>query len=122
MIAKLLSNAAKFSESGTPIQLTLDHEADGTVRLSVEDRGIGMTEAEAEAALRPFRQVDERMERKYEGSGVLSALSIVSKLIESHHGRLAIVSAPGEGTKVSLFFPGWAETFDPACPGSSPPR
>ena len=107
MISKLLSNAVKFSETGTPIRLVLSSAEDGTARLSVKDRGIGMTEAEAEAAVRPFRQVDERMERKYEGSGL--GLSIVNKLIESHHGHLAIVSTPGEGTEVSLFFPHLAE-------------
>jgi len=71
-------------------------------RLSVKDRGIGMTEVEAEAAIRPFRQVDERISRKYEGSGL--GLSIVNKLIERHHGHLKIISTPGEGTDVSLYF------------------
>ena len=107
MINKLLSNAAKFSGTGTPIQLVLTSAKDGAARLSVKDRGIGMTEAEAEAAIRPFRQVDERMERKYQGSGL--GLSIVNKLIESHHGHLTIDSTPGEGTEVSLFFPRLAE-------------
>ena len=108
MVSKLLSNAAKFSETGTPIRLGVATESNGAVRFCVKDRGIGMTEAEAEAAIRPFHQVDERMERKYEGSGL--GLSIVNKLIESHHGHLTIVSAPGEGTEVSLYFPRAAET------------
>jgi len=103
MIAKLLSNATKFSESGTSVSLSVGIEADGVARLTVTDRGIGMTEAEAEAAIRPFRQIDERIARKYEGSGL--GLSIVNKLIESHQGRLMIVSKPGEGTEVSLYFP-----------------
>jgi signal transduction histidine kinase len=108
MVTKLLSNAVKFSETGTPVRLSVAIEKDGAARLSVKDRGIGMTEAEVEAAIRPFHQVDERMERKYEGSGL--GLSIVSKLIESHHGHLTIVSAPGDGTEVSLYFPRAAET------------
>ncbi|HWD58366.1 MAG TPA: ATP-binding protein [Stellaceae bacterium] len=103
MIAKLLSNAVKFSGPGTPVTLTVGIEADGAAWLSVRDKGIGMTTAEADAAIRPFRQVDERMERKYQGSGL--GLSIVNKLIESHHGRLTIASSSGEGTEVSLFFP-----------------
>jgi len=107
MILKLLSNAAKFSETGTPISLRVGIEKDGSAWLTVRDKGIGMTEAEAEAAIRPFRQVDERIERKYEGSGL--GLSIVNKLIESHRGRLTIVSTPGEGTEVSLYFPRAAE-------------
>ena len=103
MITKLLSNATKFSETGTPISLGVGIEKDGSARLTVSDKGIGMTEAEAEAAIRPFHQVDERMARKYEGSGL--GLSIVSKLMESHQGRLVIVSKPGEGTEVTLHFP-----------------
>lgn len=103
MIQKLLSNAVKFSAPGTPVSLSLDIEEGGITRLTVADQGIGMTEAEADAAIRPFYQVDERIERKYEGSGL--GLSIVHKLIECHHGRMAIVSAPGKGTEVSLFFP-----------------
>jgi signal transduction histidine kinase len=110
MITKLLSNAVKFSETGTPIRLSLGVEKDGAARLSISDHGIGMTEAEAEAAVHPFRQIDERMARKYEGSGL--GLSIVNKLIESHHGWLEIVSAPGEGTEVSLFFPSRAQTSE----------
>ncbi len=111
MITKLLSNAVKFSETGTPIRITLGAEKDGAARVSVKDHGIGMTEAEAEAALQPFHQVDERIARKYEGSGL--GLSIVSKLIESHHGRLHIDTAPGEGTEVSLYFPSTAEARIP---------
>lgn len=103
MIAKLLSNAAKFSRPGTPIEVGVALERDGSARLSVKDRGIGMTETEAEAAVKPFRQIDDRLERKYQGSGL--GLSIVNKLIECHGGRLKIVSAPGQGTEVSLFFP-----------------
>lgn len=103
MIAKLLSNATKFSETGTPVSVAVGVAADGAARLTVTDKGIGMTEVEADAAIRPFRQIDERMERKYEGSGL--GLSIVNKLMESHNGRLTIVSKPGEGTEVSLYFP-----------------
>ena len=110
MLAKLLSNAVKFSETGTAIGISLGVEKDGAARLSISDLGIGMTEAEAEAAVHPFSQIDGRMARKYEGSGL--GLSIVNKLIESHHGRLEIVSTPGEGTEVSLFFPSRAQTVE----------
>ena len=103
MILKLLSNAAKFSDTGTPISLDVGIEKDGSARLTIKDKGIGMTAAEAEAAVQPFHQVDERIERKYEGSGL--GLSIVNKLIECHRGHLTIASTPGEGTEVSLFFP-----------------
>jgi signal transduction histidine kinase len=103
MIVNLLSNAAKFSNAGTPITFRVARGRDGSARLSVKDQGIGMTAVEAEAAIKPFRQVDERLERKYEGSGL--GLSIVNKLIERHGGRLEIISAPGKGTEIVLHFP-----------------
>ena len=53
--------------------------------------------------LQPFQQVDATLGRKYEGSGL--GLYLVSKFIDLHDGRLEIESTPGEGTKVSLYFP-----------------
>jgi two-component system, cell cycle sensor histidine kinase PleC len=102
MLLKLLSNAAKFSPTGTMIRLILAR-VDGWARISVADEGIGMTSREAELAVQSFAQVDVRLERRYEGAGL--GLSIVSKLIACHGGRLTIVSAPQQGTLVSLDFP-----------------
>lgn len=103
MVCKLLSNATKFSRVGTPIRVVASRAPDGWARLDVRDSGIGMTTDQAEAAVRPFRQVDDRLERKYEGAGL--GLSIVNQLIDGHGGRMAIASAPAEGTTVSLYFP-----------------
>jgi signal transduction histidine kinase len=103
MIVKLLSNASKFSDKGTPIDLSVGVTADGMARLSVHDKGIGMTAEEVENAVKPFRQIDQRLERKYQGSGL--GLSIVHQLVERHGGHLEIVSVPHEGTVASLYFP-----------------
>ncbi|HJU19138.1 MAG TPA: hybrid sensor histidine kinase/response regulator, partial [Stellaceae bacterium] len=103
MLAKLLSNAAKFSPPGSVIRLTSARTEDGWARVVVSDAGIGMTAQEAELAVRTFAQVDTRLERRYEGAGL--GLSIVNRLIERHGGRLVIVSAPQQGTRVSLDFP-----------------
>ena len=103
MICKLLSNAVKFSETGTSIGLVVKRKRNGSAKLSITDSGIGMTAGEAEWAVQPFGQVDGRIARKYEGAGL--GLSIVSKLIECHGGRLTIVSAPRRGTRASLIFP-----------------
>jgi signal transduction histidine kinase len=103
MILKLLSNAAKFSPAGTVICITLARAGDGSPRVSIADTGIGMTAEEAGLAVRPFGQVDRGLARRYDGLGL--GLSIVSKLIECHGGRLRIASAPQKGTQVSLDFP-----------------
>jgi signal transduction histidine kinase len=62
-----------------------------------------MTPEEAQLAVRPFRQIDTRLARKYDGAGL--GLSIVKKLIERHHGELVIESEPGVGSCISLVFP-----------------
>ena len=74
------------------------------MQLTVSDHGIGMTVEQAEMAVRPFHQVDSRLSRKYEGTGL--GLSIVKALVQHHGGRLLIQSEPGEGSQISLVFPG----------------
>jgi PAS domain S-box-containing protein len=103
MLSKLLSNAAKFSAAGSPIAVVLDSGSGGLVRLSIADQGVGMSAEEAELAIQPFRQVDSRLARKYEGAGL--GLSITKALIDGHGGQMEIVSAPLEGTRVVLTFP-----------------
>ncbi len=103
MVLNLLSNAAKFSEDTTRIEIRCDEMPSGDISLSVIDQGIGMTAAEIDLAVEPFRQIDSRLARRYEGTGL--GLSIVKKLIERHGGRLAIDSTPEVGTTVKLIFP-----------------
>jgi len=103
MLLNLLSNAVKFSASDKPVDVACDRNPTGDIRLSVTDNGIGMTEAETTLALVPFRQVDGRLARKYDGAGL--GLSIVKKLIELHGGSMQIDSRPNVGTCVTLNLP-----------------
>ena len=103
MVLKLLSNAAKFSATGSTIRIAVAWAGAGSVRLDVVDTGIGMTADEAELAVRPFGKADGGLARSYEGLGL--GLSIVSRLVEHHGGRLSIASSPGKGSQISLIFP-----------------
>ena len=103
MLVNLLSNAAKFSEPGTPIEIACRMSNDGEVILTVADHGIGMSPGEVAEVVRPFQQAHVGLARKYAGSGL--GLSIIAGLIAHHRGRLAIDSEPGRGTSVSLIFP-----------------
>jgi signal transduction histidine kinase len=103
MLRKLLSNAAKFSPGGTAIEVSIGSLRDGSLQLSVADIGIGMTTRRScpgGSAIRPDRS---RAARPYKGLGL--GLTIVSRLIGRHGGRLTIVSTPHKVTKVSLDFP-----------------
>ena len=70
---------------------------------TVTDSGIGMTSDEILMALEPFRQIDSRLSRKYDGTGL--GLPLTKHLLELHGGRLEIASTPGVGTAVTMRFP-----------------
>lgn len=104
----LLSNAIKFTESGA-VKLRLAADVDA-VQVEVHDTGIGMSPDDIETALTPFGQVDSRLERRYEGSGL--GLPLAKALAELHGGTLAIDSAPGRGTTVTIRFARVASSGD----------
>ena len=103
MLINLLSNAVKFTPKGGRVMVRAEMDADGALRLIVEDDGIGMSEEEIPIALAPFQQIDSDLSRRYQGTGL--GLPLVKSLIELHDGRLEIDSAPEVGTSVALIFP-----------------
>ncbi|WP_119459844.1 response regulator [Rhodospirillaceae bacterium SYSU D60014] len=102
VLLNLLSNAIKFTNPGGQVDLTA-RNVDGCAVLEVRDTGIGMTNAEVSVALEPFRQIDSRLSRKYQGTGL--GLPISKKLTELHGGRFAIESVPGGGTCITVTLP-----------------
>ncbi len=98
----LLSNAVKFTEAGGSIRVTLGSGGDQHF-VEITDTGIGMTAEEIQVALTPFGQVDSRLERKYEGTGL--GLPLAQSLTELHGGTLTIGSEPGRGTTILARFP-----------------
>ncbi len=100
VLVNLLSNAVKFTPAGGRVTLSAWREDDGGVAIRVTDTGIGMSQDEIDIALMPFRQVDGRLSRRYEGTGL--GLPLAKRLAELHDGILEIESTPGQGTSVTL--------------------
>ena len=97
-----MSNAVKFTPSGGSVEIRA--EADDTgFRFVVTDTGIGIAAADIETAMAPFGQIDSRLARRYQGTGL--GLPLARSMVELHGGRLAIESTPGVGTKVSVWLP-----------------
>jgi len=103
MLLKLLSNTVLFSPARTAIRVSVTRTDNGYLRVSIADTGIGTTAAEAGTGVRPFGQIDGGFPTGSGGEGL--GVSIVSKLIEYHGGRLTVVSLPQKGTQISLDFP-----------------
>ena len=62
-----------------------------------------MSGADIQVALTPFGQVDNRLSRRYAGTGL--GLPIAKAMIELHSGKLWIDSTPHQGTTVTVQFP-----------------
>ncbi|HEX4179058.1 MAG TPA: ATP-binding protein, partial [Rhizomicrobium sp.] len=76
---------------------------DISIAVTVADTGIGMDPQDVEIAFQPFGQVDSRLERRYEGTGL--GLPLTKALVDLHRGAIVIDSARGEGTRVTVTFP-----------------
>jgi len=102
-LANLLSNAIKFTPEGGRIAVKVWQDACGGISFAVSDTGIGMDREKIAAALEAFRQLDGSLARRFEGAGL--GLAITKSLVELHGGTLAIESAIGAGTTVTIALP-----------------
>ncbi len=102
ILLNLLSNAVKFTPPGGRVMIRASEGADG-LRLIVEDSGIGIAANDLEKALRPFGQIDSRLARKYQGTGL--GLPLARSMTELHGGKLVLESAPGRGTTATVWLP-----------------
>ena len=94
-VDNVAANAAKHAAgSGVRIRAYRD---DGSVLVEIADDGPGMTSAQARRAFDRFYRTPGS-----EGGGYGLGLAIVRELVEAMDGSLAIDSAPGEGTTVSI--------------------
>ena len=101
----LLSNAIKFTPRGGAVWIEAKQTASG-VAVTVGDSGIGMSQADLDVAMEPFGQVDNRLERRYEGTGL--GLPLTKAFVELHGGRMSFETARGAGTRVTVLFPAMA--------------
>jgi cell cycle sensor histidine kinase DivJ len=101
MVINLLSNAVKFTQREGRVSVLASRQGD-RVTLSVQDTGIGIAACDLGRIGRPFVQVENDYSRHHDGTGL--GLSLVKGLVGLHKGGMAIESAPGEGTTVTLTF------------------
>ena len=102
VLINLVSNAVKFSPDGGGISVTGQITAE-CLRISVTDRGCGISEDDIPRALTPFTQLDGSLSRQHEGTGL--GLPLAKHLTELHGGALSIESEVGAGTTVHVDLP-----------------
>ncbi|MBU2484577.1 MAG: PAS domain S-box protein [Alphaproteobacteria bacterium] len=99
----LLSNAIRYTPSGGQIVVSTSYEPSGNVVIRIRDTGIGMNRKELEQAMKPFGQVGPGPRQRGDGTGL--GLPLTKAMVEANRAQFDIVSAPGEGTLVSISFP-----------------
>jgi signal transduction histidine kinase len=103
ILINLATNAIKFTPEGGRVTVAAAYASSGEVVLSVRDTGIGMKPEEIAVALMPFGQVGPNMAARAEGTGL--GLPLCQRFAEALGGALAIESAPGKGTTVTVTLP-----------------
>ena len=103
ILVNLVSNAVKFTPSGS-INIAATHDKRRRqVRIAVKDTGIGIAPGEQERIFEDFRQADSSMARKYGGAGL--GLSISRRLATMLKGTLEVSSGLGQGSTFTLVLP-----------------
>ena len=99
----LLSNAVKFTPPGGQVIVSTVYEPTGEVVMRVRDTGIGMSDADVEHALKPFKQINTMHRTRGDGTGL--GLPLTKAMVEANRAVFSINSKPGEGTMVQVTFP-----------------
>jgi PAS domain S-box-containing protein len=103
VVLNLLNNAAKYTETGGHICLTVE-ESPQSVTIKVRDNGIGIPPEMFTQVFEMFTQVDRSLERTEGGLGI--GLTLVKRLVELHDGSVAVHSAgEGDGSEFVVTLP-----------------
>lgn len=103
VIANLIENAAKYSESGTDIAVVAAREGD-VVRVSVADRGPGISATDLPHVFDTFYRV-RRTGRAGTIHGTGIGLAICKGFVEAHGGTITVASRVGEGSTFTFTLP-----------------
>ena len=102
VLINLISNALKYSPEGGDVTITAKH-TDGSVQVSVSDKGMGISREDQKKLFTKFYRVDTAMTREIGGTGL--GLSITKSIIELLGGRVSVRSKLGEGSTFSFTVP-----------------
>ena len=98
----LVGNALKYGAQGRWVGLAAAANS-GTLDVRVSDRGMGIAAADQAKIFDPFYRAPDVVAAQIQGAGL--GLSLVKRIVEAHAGRIALVSAPGEGSTFIVSLP-----------------
>ncbi len=105
VLVNLIGNAIKFTEDGE-VKIDVDTVQDGlneSVRISIQDTGIGMDEKALGSLFQSFSQADSSISRRFGGTGL--GLAISKRIVDAMQGDISVESVPGSGSTFTVTLP-----------------
>lgn len=102
VVAHLVSNAIKFSDQGTPVDVTLSTDG-ARARIDVRDEGRGIPADKLDEIFEKFKRLEDPMRMETGGAGL--GLYIVRELVAAMGGEVGVTSEVGRGSTFSVWLP-----------------
>jgi len=105
-VSNLLTNALKHGAGGRWVGLSVSRahtDRRDDVRITVSDRGRGVDTADLPHIFEAFYRGRHAADRQVQGNGL--GLSLVSRIVESHGGRVTVASTPEQGATFTIHLP-----------------
>ena len=104
LISNLLSNAVKYTPKGGKVNVNVGRdEAEGWIRMVVEDTGVGVPAENLPHIFDRFYRVRNAQTTAVQGLGL--GLSFVAWIVSAHDGTIHVESQPGEGSRFTVRLP-----------------
>ncbi|HEX6278534.1 MAG TPA: HAMP domain-containing sensor histidine kinase [Pyrinomonadaceae bacterium] len=101
-VQNLITNSVKYSIGSKWIRISAVN-GDSLVKISVEDRGIGIGSNDLRRVFDPFYRAKEVVDAQISGNGL--GLNLVKRIAEAHGGRVIVESKAGSGSKFTIELP-----------------
>lgn len=101
-IQNLITNAVKYSNGSKWIKISASR-GQGRVKITVEDRGIGIAPKDISNIFTPFYRAKSVVDAQIHGNGL--GLSLVKQTVKAHEGKILVESETGKGSKFTIHLP-----------------
>lgn len=101
-VQNLIVNAVKYSNGRREIAIAAKN-GDGELKISVADKGIGISRKDLAHVFEPFYRAKSVVDDQIHGNGL--GLNLVKEIVEAHKGKVDVESEVGKGSKFTIRLP-----------------